>query len=96
MKYIKDFGKYENYIFESNFTSNCHVMGWSDNHIRAVFHLKYGPMADEFVGNRYFRPSGVFNESITLQKNISYLILKDELDYEFRMITDYEQEIEQF
>jgi hypothetical protein len=50
-------------------------------------------MADEFIGNKYFRPSGLFNESVTLQKNITHLILKDELDYEFRMIAAYEKEI---
>ena len=90
---IKDFGKYENYIFEYNFTSSCIVVGWSDDHIRALNHLKYGPKAYEFIGTRYFRPSEVFNETITIEKNITNLILKNELDYEFRIVSKYDKEI---
>jgi hypothetical protein len=55
--------------------------------------LKYGPKSEEFLGTKYFRPSGLFNETVTIEEGITNMILKDELDYEFKMVSRYEKEI---
>ena len=43
--------------------------------------MQFGPKAKDFVGTKYLRLSGVYNESIVLEENIDYFILKNELDY---------------
>ena len=61
--------------------------------MRAVYHMKHGDKKDQYVGNNYFRPTGIYDETIELEKNVEYLILKDELDYEFNMIFEYDKEM---
>ena len=43
--------------------------------------MQFGEEGDKFVGTKYLRISGVYNESLVLQENINYLVLNNELDY---------------
>ena len=68
-------------MVETNFTLDCKVMPFIDEHIRVISHLTFKPGSMNITGKQTIRPEGLFNETQLIKDDVPYIIIKNQNNY---------------
>ena len=64
-------------MLETNFTQSCKIMPWVDDKIRIVLKMDFKPNSLHISGEYTIRPKGIFNDTVTIRKDVPYIIIKN-------------------
>ena len=80
--------QYPTYMLETNFTQSCKIMPWVDDKIRIVLKMDFKPNSLNISGEYTIRPKGIFNDTVVIKKDVPYIIIKNQNNYQLRIVTN--------
>ena len=76
-------------MVETNFTNTCYMMPFINSKIRIVMRMEFVDESLNITGTRSITPYGFRNETKVIRKDIPFIIIKNENNYQLHMATDY-------